>query len=414
MDYRVFKHSHMQLPKNSWTASPVLLDFIGDPVSLALEYWEKVHWWLPIISKKRFHAHALNPLVPRGVDTVLLLSAMKLILWHPDPITRPDAEYMAIRHAFVEAESAGVLTLQLLQAKILITVYEFGHAIYPAAYLSVGSCARYGAALGVNLCLESTDLAISPEAALEVEEKKRAWWAVLLLDRTMQLGNPTQMLCTEEPASASYLPVDDASYEAGIITSEPFRASSPASIEMGMLARMCQATYLLGRVLRFQARNNEHEDDEMRQSEKVQLDRTLRSLLNLLYVEGSVKRLPVCAQSSICYSALIALHDPDAKRADSEYFDLTMEFLKPVVNEMTWASGVWFNDRLVSIADASPFLLFWAYQAITIYRRLEGQYGYEAQQHMLLMNEKLRVMSLRWKAGEAYLQILKAREITMM
>ncbi|KAF2495903.1 hypothetical protein BU16DRAFT_360464 [Lophium mytilinum] len=414
LDNRVFQQSRMQLPKPNWTVPPIIADYVGDPVSLALQYWEKVHWWMPIISKKRLYEHSLNPLISRGVDVFLLLSAMRLLLWHPAQEPRPVIEYMAIRNAIFEAENVGVLTLQLLQAKILLTIYELGHAIYPAAYLSVGSCARFGIAIGINQCLQTTDLSISLEAALETEEKKRAWWALLMLDRTMQLGNPTQMLSTEEPASSSYLPADDEAFESGNIIREPFRASSPASIEMGMLARMSQATFILGRVLRFQARSSESEDQAFRESERLQLDRTLRALLNLVYIEGSVKRTAVCAQSSICYSALIALHDPEAKRTDLEQFDMKMAFLGPVVNEMTWASGVWFGDRLVNISDASPFLLFWAYQAITIYRRLEERYGNETQQHMLLMKEKLRLMSLRWKAGEAYMQILNARDITMM
>jgi hypothetical protein len=70
---------------------------------------------------------------------------------------------------------------------------------------------------------------------------------------------------------------------------------------MGMLARMCQATFILGRVLKFQARGSENDDEGYRQAERVQFDRTLRALLNLMYIEGSVKRMPVCAQSGICY-----------------------------------------------------------------------------------------------------------------
>jgi len=51
------------------------------------------------------------------------------------------------------------------------------------------------------------------------------------------------------------------------------------------------------------------------------------------------------------------------------------------------------------VSDASPFLLFWAYQAMTIYRRLEGYYGEEVQRHKSLMQEKLIIMSKRWMAG---------------
>jgi hypothetical protein len=98
-------------------------------------------------------------------------------------------------------------------------------------------------------------------------------------------------------------------------------------------------------------------------------------------------------------SAFITLHDPEGKRTDREHFDMAMAFLRPVINEMSWASGVWFGERLVHVSDASPFLLFWAYQAMTIYRRLEGYYGEEVQQHKSLMQEKLIIMSKRWKAG---------------
>jgi hypothetical protein len=173
----------MQLPKTSWTAPSIITDYVGEPLSVALEYWDKVHWWMPIISKKRFYEHSLNPLVPHGIDVYLLLSAMKLLLWHPGQEPQPVTQYLTIRQAVLEAENRGILTFQLLQAKILLCVYEFGHAIYPAAYLSIGSCARFGTALGVNRCLQSTNLSVSPEAALETEERKRSWWVILMLDR---------------------------------------------------------------------------------------------------------------------------------------------------------------------------------------------------------------------------------------
>jgi hypothetical protein len=78
---------------------------------------------------------------------------------------------------------------------------------------------------------------------------------------------------------------------------------------------------------------------------------------------------------------------------------MAVGFLRPVVSEMTLASRVWYGERLVDASDASPFLLFWAYQAVTIYHRLERYYGDEVQQYKLFMKEKLRLMSRRWKAG---------------
>jgi hypothetical protein len=62
-------------------------------------------------------------------------------------------------------------------------------------------------------------------------------------------------------------------------------------------------------------------------------------------------------------------------------------------------TAVLLMGRLVSIEDASPVLLFWAYQAVTIYRQLLPQHGEEVLQPLLLMNNKLQIMSQRWLAG---------------
>ena len=68
---------------------------------------------------------------------------------------------------------------------------------------------------------------------------------------------------------------------------------------MGMLARLAQAAYLLGRVLRHTLETTTDQDFQARESQ--QLDRTLRALNNLMGVEGKIRRFPVCAQTAICY-----------------------------------------------------------------------------------------------------------------
>jgi hypothetical protein len=76
------------------------------------------------------------------------------------------------------------MSIHVLQAGILITFYELGQAIYPAAYLSVGSCARYGLALGIDkLSLIPPSEGDASQAWNEQEESRRVWWAVLIFDR---------------------------------------------------------------------------------------------------------------------------------------------------------------------------------------------------------------------------------------
>lgn len=59
------------------------------------------------------------------------------------------AVYNATKYFYLEVE--GSFYISVLQAGILIALYELGHGIYPAAFLSIGACARYAHALGINV-----------------------------------------------------------------------------------------------------------------------------------------------------------------------------------------------------------------------------------------------------------------------
>lgn len=78
---------------------------------------------------------------------------------------------------------------------------------------------------------------------------------------------------------------------------------------------------------------------------------------------------------------------------------LTADLLKPVADSMSWDSAVFLRGTLVSVGDASPLLLHWAYQAGTIYNRLLSTYEADSLHLLYQMREKLRIMSHRWLAG---------------
>ncbi|KAL7792555.1 hypothetical protein V8C37DRAFT_119068 [Trichoderma ceciliae] len=385
-----------------------------------------------------------TPVTATETDLLLLVLAMKVLLWNPSTqnSTNPRTEgYLLARHAIDEAVRAGVMSCRLLQAQILLATFELGHAIYPAAYLSVGACARYGTALGVDASLRPDFQLHNPSIErLDIEERRRAWWMILILDRFVQLGNPQRPLSTADPKGNSLLPSDDERFDHGDISGEIFPVSAAADIKMGMLARMCQASYLLGHVLRYNRNRAESESSSAEfddHKEYWQLDRTINALLNLSYVEGEIRRTAVCAQTSICYrykslaplshlpipnqtascicrflitymySALIALHDPQSLRVDQSHMQFTIDMLVPVVESMSWDSKIFLSGFRVSIADASPLLLVWAYQASTIYNRLLPRYQKETLFLLYQMKLKLRVMSQRWLAGVAYLKLLE-------
>jgi hypothetical protein len=62
---------------------------------------------------------------------------------------------------------------------LLIVLYEAGHGIYPAASISMASCARVARNLGLHK-IRSKPLS---ENGDDLGEKRRTWWAIHNLDR---------------------------------------------------------------------------------------------------------------------------------------------------------------------------------------------------------------------------------------
>jgi hypothetical protein len=188
LDSNVFRQTQVALPTAVLPVPSSISNLIGDWATkkvIAAEYFDTIHIWLPFISKKRFLLSLLNPLAEPRADVALLILCMKLVTWSPsehgvleDPQT---PEYLTAKRFFLELEVAGVLTLQVAQACILLSVFELGHAIFPAAYISVGTSSRYVMALGVNG--KRTPHTTDPSTWMQQEERRRVWWTTVILDK---------------------------------------------------------------------------------------------------------------------------------------------------------------------------------------------------------------------------------------
>ena len=170
-------------------ASPVaehilhLLGDVDDIRATASNFFEHIHSWMPFISKKRFYDLYLPSPFQSRADVVLLFLSLKLITTLPptSPQNPRTPLYYTVKHFHLQVQDSSIFSLPVLQAGVLLALYELGHGIYPAAFLSVGACARYGHALGIN-CNESLQ-ARRVLTLVEVEERRKTWWAIVILDR---------------------------------------------------------------------------------------------------------------------------------------------------------------------------------------------------------------------------------------
>ncbi|KAH2141541.1 hypothetical protein KXV68_007517, partial [Aspergillus fumigatus] len=184
LDPGLLQHGQVDTAHSTVSVPPYILHLLGDLGEIRLtasRFFKHIHQWMPFISKKRFYDMYLQPAFHTRPDVVLLLLAQKLITTFPPAGAQSPRTplYYAVRRFYVEVE--GAFSILVLQAGVLVALYELGHGIYPAAYLSIGACARYAHALGINLSHTVPTRRVL--TFLEGEERRRIWWAIVILDR---------------------------------------------------------------------------------------------------------------------------------------------------------------------------------------------------------------------------------------
>jgi hypothetical protein len=200
LDSRMLQHGQVEISHATIPIPAHIVHLVGDIAhvrNFASHYFNTIHVWMPIISKKRFYDHHLHPLSQPLADLALLFLCMKLITQlPPEPLRNPQTlTYFTAKQFYLEVETAGIFSIYVLQAGVLISLYELGHAIYPSAFLSIGACARYAYALGING--NATSQIGKAYTLVELEERRRVWWAIVILDRfeTFSIYSPTKGRC---------------------------------------------------------------------------------------------------------------------------------------------------------------------------------------------------------------------------
>ncbi len=160
------------------------------------EYFAAVHTYFPMISKIRLYQHLANPLHEPGADIALLFLAMKLACSEiPEGMPPQTQLYQDVKSFYHYIEAQNGFSIQMLQALLLIALYESGHSIYPAAYLSIGNAARLGHAMGLH-DRHAPQMLPRCNTWTEQEERRRVWWAILILDRFINIGHRNKPLST--------------------------------------------------------------------------------------------------------------------------------------------------------------------------------------------------------------------------
>jgi hypothetical protein len=114
--------------------------------SLVDVLFRSIHSWLPILSQKRLLQKINDFDSDTNIGLSLLLLCMKLVSDVPSGNVATSPLYSMVKQLYFQMENAAFISFQLLQSAILIAIFEIGHGIHPAGYLSgkYNDCAEHG------------------------------------------------------------------------------------------------------------------------------------------------------------------------------------------------------------------------------------------------------------------------------
>ncbi|KAK3394387.1 hypothetical protein B0H63DRAFT_460785 [Podospora didyma] len=254
LDIDCFKWATMPIPKPNVDVPADVYEILarGNAVQdAAAEYFSTVHSWFPIVSKKRMTLGI--SLWEGGPDLAMLFLAMKLITSLPVEGVEAAASplYTASKRFLALLESSGTLSLLHLQAMILVALYEYGHAIYPAAWMTVAQCARYVEIVGLPSFKESSVMLGS------CKSDEGSGGGVYILDRIISLGNKNRF-SAPEPEDNYLLPVDDKIWVSMLISAVTnhcrtsialYRRGTPKPLNLGEVQGLIETLSSFGTIL---------------------------------------------------------------------------------------------------------------------------------------------------------------------
>lgn len=163
----------------------MLLGEARDGNAISRTYFDTVYKMMPFIHRRKFERRLENLWSDPRADFVLVLLCMHLVIQHP----RDSADsmhstlYARIKGFVALLESAGRISIDVVQARLLLALFELGHAFHTAASISVSACAVIGRAIGLDHKLRVSQDSDTVDQLIEEEEGRRVWWSIAIMDK---------------------------------------------------------------------------------------------------------------------------------------------------------------------------------------------------------------------------------------
>ncbi|KAF2878214.1 hypothetical protein BDV95DRAFT_15516 [Massariosphaeria phaeospora] len=263
-------------------------------------YFNGLHLWVPFLCPRRFRRDLTNFQSIPTAEFSLIIFCMSLITYDPRQYNPPpighDTLYFHAKTLFTQLQVSRRPSIQLIQAGILIAIYEYAHGRPDSALASIDICARMAYKAGIHQKPENPGW----------NEAWNTWWAIRIFERVFYCETTlTDLpLISSPPAEAELLPCESRDFEGEenpILSCQGFPVNL---VGIGCFGRAAQATYLLDRVIQM-IKCTEPTDLKSR---IVALDQKLLRLLATTMDRCHDHRRGHCGAVCISIRALFILH----------------------------------------------------------------------------------------------------------
>lgn len=172
-----------------------LVQIMGDQMtteSIVKYYFGTINTWFTIIEKASFEDRLGRMWTEPSAETGLLAMSMLLVVRSPDENSTSSMQtglYHSVKTLCGLVMAKVPLSISILQANLLVCLYELVHFIPQQAYLTLGTCATIVRAFGwVDESFWGQDQWIS--RARELKLCSVLWWSMVFLER--QVGHGVQ------------------------------------------------------------------------------------------------------------------------------------------------------------------------------------------------------------------------------
>ncbi|KAL2820634.1 fungal-specific transcription factor domain-containing protein [Aspergillus granulosus] len=277
-------------------------------------YFVTIQPWLPILHERSFRERIMQLSSNPQAETALLVLTLFLLSSrenqnHPNcpPPEYKGWLYQLCSYLFSFLKLVRPPSLQLVQAGLFVTVYELGSNMLEAASLSIGTCARLG--YGLRLNIDSSQY-LPDIMWIQAEERRRTWLGVYMLDRlTKQVSTENSLPhAVDDPCNEYHLPIDEQEWgqdvECPPMSLFQPSFSTPIDTPISYFACEAQAIRTLGHVQRLP----ELTDPTVFHRQVNNLDTYLIQFMECLFEQTPGNWNILCGANATVLLAATALH----------------------------------------------------------------------------------------------------------